>query len=428
MKEKIVKGSLKKENKGITLVALVITIIVLIILTGIVISMTVGDNGIFAKAREAKRLQITSEAKEKIGTEILAAQVEAIQRNEELEQAQVEDIISKYGTLQDDKDTIILKDNGYDIKLSDIYQGTITTSGSYTENKAKIELLEGQIKNLQEQLDKMTEENTKNKTEAENLRTEIESLKADVERQKELLESMSQSGDEKDKKIAELNEKIKTIENEKNELSNKNNELKNQNADLTVKAAELANLKTTLGKVTASESQILKNYTAYKDGKLITGTMANYAGQTVSASKIEESGSNALITIPSAGYYGTNSKVGIPVETINNSLNNDFTNLYTKIASNTINRYSNYNQTLYATNTYTSTKDTVVIFSMATQQVTSINKGNKVTTNGGTLSKINDYCWVLKNAKNVTITATTWATGDDAGTNGTFTNLLVVIG
>ena len=307
MKEKIVKGSLKKENKGITLVALVITIIVLIILTGIVISMTVGDNGIFTKAREAKRLQITSEAKEKIGTEILAAQVEAIQRNEELEQAQVEDIISKYGTLQDDKDTIILKDNGYDIKLSDIYQGTITTSGSYTE------------KNLQEQLDKMTEENTKNKTEAENLRTEIESLKADVERQKELLESMSQSGDEKDKKIAELNERVTEIEKEKNDLNSKNNELKNENSALTSKATELATLKETLSKVTASESKILKNYTAYKDGKLITGTMANYAGKTVTASKITKNGENAEITIPQAGYYGTDSKVSVPVSEINSN-------------------------------------------------------------------------------------------------------------
>ena len=71
----------KKEEKGITLVALVVTIIALIILAGIAVSMTVGDNGIFIKAKEAKKLQITAEAKEKIGTEILDAQVEAIGRN-----------------------------------------------------------------------------------------------------------------------------------------------------------------------------------------------------------------------------------------------------------------------------------------------------------------------------------------------------------
>ena len=241
-----------KNQKGITLIALVVTIIVLIILAGIAISMTVGDNGIFTKAKEAKRLQITAEAKEKIGTEILAAQVEAIGRNEELEQEQVEDIISKYGTLQDDKDTIILKDNGYEISLLDIYQGTTTSSGSYTENKAKIELLEGQVKRLQEQLD-----------------------------------SMSATGDVKDKTIADLNEKVTTIENEKNELQNKAN--------------ELTALKENLGKVTATENQILKSYTAYKDGKLITGTMVNYAGKTVTAKTANQKGDNAERTRPSAG-------------------------------------------------------------------------------------------------------------------------------
>ena len=36
--------------KGITLVALVVTIIVLLILAGVAISFTIGDNGIFRKA------------------------------------------------------------------------------------------------------------------------------------------------------------------------------------------------------------------------------------------------------------------------------------------------------------------------------------------------------------------------------------------
>ncbi len=255
-----------KNQKGITLIALVVTIIVLIILAGIAISMTVGDNGIFTRAKEAKRLQITAEAKEKIGTEILAAQVGAIERNEELEQEQVEDIISKYGTLQADKDTIILKDNGYEISLLDIYQGTTTSTGSYTENKAKIELLEGQVKRLQEQLD-----------------------------------SMSQTGDEKDKKIAELNDKVTNIENEKNELQNENN-------NLTSKATELTNLKETLGKVTVTEGQILKDYTAYKEGKIITGTMENYAGQTQDTTSTSDD-TYIYLNIPNTGYYTTESKL-----------------------------------------------------------------------------------------------------------------------
>ena len=42
-----------KQQKGITLVALVITIVVLIILAGVAISLTLSDNGIFNKAKSA---------------------------------------------------------------------------------------------------------------------------------------------------------------------------------------------------------------------------------------------------------------------------------------------------------------------------------------------------------------------------------------
>ena len=45
----------KQKNKetGITLIALVVTIIVLIILAGVSINMLVGENGIITKAQEA---------------------------------------------------------------------------------------------------------------------------------------------------------------------------------------------------------------------------------------------------------------------------------------------------------------------------------------------------------------------------------------
>ena len=44
--KKILKR-VKKEVKGITLIALVVTIIVLLILAGVAINLTIGDNGLF---------------------------------------------------------------------------------------------------------------------------------------------------------------------------------------------------------------------------------------------------------------------------------------------------------------------------------------------------------------------------------------------
>ena len=45
----------KIRNKGITLIALVITIIVLLILAGVTIAALSGDNGILTRAKEAKQ-------------------------------------------------------------------------------------------------------------------------------------------------------------------------------------------------------------------------------------------------------------------------------------------------------------------------------------------------------------------------------------
>ena len=57
---------MRRKNEGITLVALIITIIVLIILAGVTISMVVGDDGIITKAKEASQnmSNATSEEKE----------------------------------------------------------------------------------------------------------------------------------------------------------------------------------------------------------------------------------------------------------------------------------------------------------------------------------------------------------------------------
>lgn len=54
----------ESKEKGITLVALVITIIVLLILAGVTLSTLVGDNGIITKAQEAKQNMANASAEE----------------------------------------------------------------------------------------------------------------------------------------------------------------------------------------------------------------------------------------------------------------------------------------------------------------------------------------------------------------------------
>ena len=55
-----------KNKRGITLVALIITIIVLLILAGVVISMTVGNDGIIGKAQSAVDMYKNTQEKEEV--------------------------------------------------------------------------------------------------------------------------------------------------------------------------------------------------------------------------------------------------------------------------------------------------------------------------------------------------------------------------
>ncbi len=56
----------KQGNKGITLVALVITIIVLIILAGVTLSTIIGTNGIISKAQQAKQNMVNASKEENV--------------------------------------------------------------------------------------------------------------------------------------------------------------------------------------------------------------------------------------------------------------------------------------------------------------------------------------------------------------------------
>ncbi len=57
-----------KENKGITLIALVITIIVLLILAGVTIATLIGENGILTQASNSRIQQSHGAVKERNST------------------------------------------------------------------------------------------------------------------------------------------------------------------------------------------------------------------------------------------------------------------------------------------------------------------------------------------------------------------------
>ena len=89
-----------KNERGITLVALVITIIVLLILAGVTLSMVMGESGIFGKANSAKGKTQLSNAEETIKLAVLENKVKSVSGDVALTNDQLKEEIAKKLTEQ----------------------------------------------------------------------------------------------------------------------------------------------------------------------------------------------------------------------------------------------------------------------------------------------------------------------------------------
>ena len=67
---------MQRNTKGITLIALVVTIIILIILSGVSINLVLGENGIVNKAKKAKENTELAKVEEETRLNELAKQIE----------------------------------------------------------------------------------------------------------------------------------------------------------------------------------------------------------------------------------------------------------------------------------------------------------------------------------------------------------------
>ena len=114
-----------KSTKGITLISLVVTIIILLILAGVAIATLMGNNSLINKANNAKiETEITS-IKEEIQTEILSEQAG---NQGSISDSSLKTILEKYGTLSEEEKltdkTLTTTKGNHEIKVADIFNGT----------------------------------------------------------------------------------------------------------------------------------------------------------------------------------------------------------------------------------------------------------------------------------------------------------------
>ena len=126
------------KNKGVTLIALAVTIVVMLILAGVTISVLNGENGIVKQAQKAKEESKIKELKEKVRIDIAGKRVENI--NGELRVSVLKEILDKYfdnvpvePQITSETELKAKEEYGkYEMKISDIDVGEITYETSYT--------------------------------------------------------------------------------------------------------------------------------------------------------------------------------------------------------------------------------------------------------------------------------------------------------
>ncbi len=112
--QKVNDNRVQKAN-GITLIALVITIIVLLILAGVTIATLTGDNGILTKATQSKEQTEIGEEKEAIGVAYNGVKIDHEGKDVSATDLQAE-----------------LRNNGYNANVTDNGDGTLTVTFSDT--------------------------------------------------------------------------------------------------------------------------------------------------------------------------------------------------------------------------------------------------------------------------------------------------------
>ncbi len=138
---------MREKNKGITLIALVITIIVLIILAGVSIAMLTGENGILTQAINAGDESKKAEEEEKLRLALIEYKAQKYTDNKDLKEF-----------LESHKDILSVEgDTAPYTVIVDEYQVEIDVNGEYVENDFQLAGPRPKVENIKVTIDGIIE-------------------------------------------------------------------------------------------------------------------------------------------------------------------------------------------------------------------------------------------------------------------------------
>lgn len=119
-------------NKGITLIALVITIIVLLILAGVSIAMLTGQNGVLTRANDASDDSKRAEIADKVNMAIQSAYTDAVVANTTTPTIDLDKLEIIYASDNSDESLEVTGTSGAATLTATVTQGSGSSSTTYT--------------------------------------------------------------------------------------------------------------------------------------------------------------------------------------------------------------------------------------------------------------------------------------------------------
>ena len=108
-----------KDVRGITIISLVVTIVVLLILAGVSISALVGENGVVDNAKKTQNNTYYQIAREEVSQLVLEHKLR--KRDQTLEEFLTSKVPARTdGVTRKDDNTLIVKKNGYEIEVQEV--------------------------------------------------------------------------------------------------------------------------------------------------------------------------------------------------------------------------------------------------------------------------------------------------------------------
>ena len=128
---------LLKEQRGITLIALVVTIVILIILAAVSMTMVLGNNGIFEQAKKGANSMASAEANTQEGFNSMSSEIDKIISGEEIKPEGMT-VVEMFEKAQADGcDGTNCTDEAHHLHPGDYVDYKNPTSGSYTSTGEK---------------------------------------------------------------------------------------------------------------------------------------------------------------------------------------------------------------------------------------------------------------------------------------------------